>query len=81
MNLSAITLFDKTFDPLSMKNSSEAAKFEPEPTFENIINEIRNIYLKIIASDNTNPSAITSIDKNFDPLCMNNRLKTAKFEP
>ena len=66
------TSFDKDFDQLSMNNSFEAAKFEPEPTFEKTISEIKDNNLEIIASATTNTSAITSFDKNFDPLCIKN---------
>ena len=54
----------------------EVAKFEPGPTFENTINEIKDIYLESIASDAMNLSALTYFDENFDPLSMNNILKT-----
>ena len=69
------TSFDKNFD------SFEAETFEPEPTFENIINEIKDNHLKIIASDAINISDITYFDQKFDPISMNNRSKAAKSEP
>ena len=50
MNLWAITYFDKNFDPIFMNNGFETAKFEPEPTFENTINEIKYNHLKMITS-------------------------------
>ena len=71
-NISAITSFDENFDLISMKNSFEAANFEPEQTFENTINEIKANHLKSIASAAMNQSSITSFDKNYDPLCINN---------
>ena len=74
------TSFDKNFDQLSMNNSSEAAKFALDPTFENTINEIKDNHLKSIASVATNTSAIISFDKSFDPLCINNRFEPEKFE-
>ena len=42
MNLSAINLFDGNFKQLSMNNSIKVEKFEPEPTFENTSNEIKD---------------------------------------
>ena len=73
------TSFDKNFDQLSMNSSFEAVKFEPGTTFENNINEIRDIYLKSIASAATNTSAITSFGENFYPICINNSFEAAKF--
>ena len=61
-----------------MNNSFEAEKFEPDPKFENTINKIKDNHLKIIASAATDPSAITSFDNNFDPLCINNRFEAEK---
>ena len=58
-NLSGITSFDKNFDPISMNNSFEAEKFEPEPTFEKTLNEIKADHLKSITSIYMNVSAIT----------------------
>ena len=78
---SAKTYFEDNFDPLCINNSFESEKFEPEPTFENTINEIKDNNLKSIASDATNPSVIISFDDNFDPLCINNRFEEAKSEP
>ena len=60
MNISAITSSDEKIDPLSMNNSFEAAKFEPEPTFENISNEITDNHLKSITSVDMNVSDINS---------------------
>ena len=58
-NLSAIKYFDGNFDPLFIKNNSEATKFEPEPTFEKTINEIKSKHLKNITSIDMNVSDIT----------------------
>ena len=55
-----ITSFDKIFDPIGISNSFKAKKIEPEPTFENTINEIKANYLKNITSIDMNVSAITS---------------------
>ena len=71
MNPSDITSFDKKFDPPSMNNSIESATFEPEPTFEKTINDIKDNNLKVISSAATNSSAITSIEETFDPVCTN----------
>ena len=60
MNLSDITSFEDNFDPISTNNSFEAAKFEPEPIFEKINNEIKYDYLKSITYIDMNLSAITS---------------------
>ena len=54
------TSFDKNFDHLSMNNRFEAAKFEPDPTFEKTINEIKSNHLKSITSVDINISSITS---------------------
>ena len=59
------TSFDKNFDPLSMNNIFEEAKFEPEPTFENTINNIKDNHLKSITSTSFNLSAITSFDEKL----------------
>ena len=42
-----------------MNSIIEAEKFEPETTFENTINEIKDVNLKIINSLHMNLSAIT----------------------
>ena len=42
----------------------EASKFEPEPTFENTINDIKENYMKSIASAAMNLLAIT-LDKPY----------------
>ena len=59
MNLSAITLTDKNLEQLSMNRIIEAAKFKPEPTFENTINEIKANHLKSLYSLDMNISTIT----------------------
>ena len=64
-----------------MNNRFESEKFEPDPTFERDMNEIKDSYMKIIASAATNPSVIISFDDNFDPLFINNSSKAEKFEP
>ena len=58
-NLSAIKYFDGNFDPPFIKKNSEATKFEPEPTFEKTINEIKSKHLKNITSIDMNVSDIT----------------------
>ena len=45
-----------------MNSRIEVAKLKPEPTFENIINKIKDNDLKRIASANMNPLAITIVD-------------------
>ena len=62
-----------------MNNSFEAEKFEPYPTFEKTINEIKDNHLKSISSAAKNSSAITSFDENSDPLCINNSFEAAKI--
>ena len=64
-----------------MNSIIEVEKFEPEPTFEKTINEIKDNHLKSIASFATNPSAIKSFHENFDPICIKNSFEAAKFEP
>ena len=64
-----------------MNNSFKASKVEPEPTFENTINEIKDNHMKSITSAAMNISAITSSDEKIDPLSMNNSFEAAKFEP
>ena len=81
MNSSVITSSDKSFDTLSLNNISESAKFEPEPTFEKTIIEIKDNHLKSIASAAMNLSAMTSFDDNLYPLCINNSFEATKFEP
>ena len=60
MELSAITFSDKDLEQLSMNGRIEAAKFDPEPTFENNINEIKDNHLKGIISIEMNVSVIPS---------------------
>ena len=81
INPSDITYFDETFDPICIKNIFESAKFEPEPTFENTINEIKDNHIKSITSAAMNISAITNFDDKIDPLRMNNIFESATFEP
>ena len=54
MNVSATTSFDNKFEQLSMNIISEESKFEPEPTFENTINDIKDNNLKSITSIDIN---------------------------
>ena len=75
------TSFENNFDQPSINNSFEAEQLEPDPTFENTINDIKYNYLKSVASADTNPSDITSFDENFDPLFINNSFEAAKFKP
>ena len=49
-NTSAITSFDEDFYRLCMNSSFEAAKFEPEPTFEKNINDIKYNHSKVSTS-------------------------------
>ena len=58
MNISAITLFDDNLEQISMNSRIEIAKFEPEPTFEKTINEIKSNHLKSINFIYINVSAI-----------------------
>ena len=64
-----------------MKNSFFAGETCEAPTFENTINDIKDIHMKSITYAATNPSDITSFDDNFDPLCIKNSFEAAKFEP
>ena len=64
-----------------MNISIEVAKFEPEPTFENTTNEIKDNYLKIIFSTAINVPAIMLIDNNLKLLSMNSIIKVVIFEP
>ena len=61
MNLSAINLFGNNFKQISMNIRFEVENFEPEPTFENTINEIKANHLEIITSIDINVSAVTFI--------------------
>ena len=63
-----------------MRNSSEAIKFKPEPTFENIINDKKENNLKSIASAIMNPPAITSYEESFYLMFMNNSFKAEIFK-
>ena len=60
MDLSAITLFDKNIEQLSMNRRNEVVRFDPEPTFENTIYEIKENILKSITYIDMNVSSITS---------------------
>ena len=64
-----------------MNSIIEVAKFEPEPTFENDINEIKDNHLKITASAAMILSVITSFEDNFKELSMKSKIKVAKLEP
>ena len=75
------TSFDKNFDLLSMNRRIELSKFEPEPTFEQTIDNIKNNHLKSITSSATNLSAIAYFDKHFDLLSMNNIFEAAELNP
>ena len=75
------TSFEQNFYQLIINNRFEAEKFEPDPTFENTINDINNNHLKIIASTSTNSSAIISFEEKFDPLCIKNIFEAKQFEP
>ena len=59
----------------------EVATFEPEPTFQKTINEIKDNHLKTIASAVMNVSATTSFDNKFEQLSMNIISEESKFEP
>ena len=58
-NIPDITLFDKDFGHLIMNNRTVSAKFVPEPTFENTINDIKDNYMKSISSVEINVSDTT----------------------
>ena len=58
-NTSAITSFEYKFDPICINNIFKAEKFEPEPTFENTINEIKFNHLKGITFIDMNVPATT----------------------
>ena len=60
MNISSITYFDEKIDTICINNSFEAEKSEPEPIFENTINEIKSNHLESVTSIGMNVSAITS---------------------
>ena len=74
-NPSDITYFDENFDPLCINNSFEAVKLEPETTFENTINEIKDkklksiTYIYINVSDiNSNKPSSSSEHLKYDPM-------------
>ena len=58
VNSSAITSFDENFYSICINNSFKAEHFEPEPTLEKTINEIKANHLKSITSIYMNVSAI-----------------------
>ena len=61
LNISAITVFYKNLEQLSINSRIQVEKFEPEPTFEKTINDIKTNNLKSITSIDMNVSSITSI--------------------
>ena len=66
LHISKITKsFDENFKQLSMNRRIEVAKFEPGPTFEKTINEIKDNHLKSIASTIMNISYITFFEDIF----------------
>ena len=81
MHLSAITFFDNNFKQLSINSIIEVEKFEPEPTFENTINDIKDNHLKIIASAAMNVSYIPLFDENIEQLSVKGGIEVATFEP
>ena len=58
MNISAINFFNVNTEQLNANSRIEVAKFEPEPTFENTINNIKANHLKSITSIAMNLSVI-----------------------
>ena len=72
--------FDNNFEQPTMNIRIEAAKFEPEPTFEKTIHDIKDNHLKVITSAAMNISDITSFCGNFEQISMNSRIEVAKFE-
>ena len=50
MNLSGISLFNKNIEQFSMNRKIDVSIFEPEPTFEKTIDEIKYIHLKSITN-------------------------------
>ena len=64
-----------------MNSIIEVQKFEPETTFEKIINDIKYNNPKRIASPNMNLSAINCFDDNIKQLIMSSSIEVAKFEP
>ena len=81
MNLWAINLFDENFEQLSINIKSDEEKFEPEPTFENNINEIKANNLKSINYLAINISNINFLDGFLKHNMMNSRIEASKFEP
>ena len=73
------TSFEKKFEAFSLNNSFEAENFEPKPTFEKTINDIKNNHMKSMASSAMNLSAITSFDEKIDLLSTNNSFEAEKL--
>ena len=71
----------KNFKRLNKNSRNEAEKFEPGPTFEKTINEIKDNHMKIITSAAMNLSDITPFDDNLEQLSINRRNEVSKFEP
>ena len=55
-----------------MNSRTEVEKFEPVPTLEKTINEIKDNHLESIVSSAMNLSSITSFDESFEQLNTNN---------
>ena len=75
------TSFDDNFDPLSMNSRIELAKFEPGPTFEKTIHDIKDNHLKSIISTTMNISSITLFDNHYKHFSMNSSIELAKLKP
>ena len=61
-----------------MNGRNEVAKFEPGPTFEKTINEIKDNHLKSITSTTMNLSANTLFDNHFKHISMNSSIEVSK---
>ena len=81
MNISTVAFFYNSFKQLSMNINIEVAKFEPGPTFEKTINDIKDNHLKIIASATMNLLAITLFENNLEQISTNREAEVEKFEP
>ena len=64
-----------------MNSKIKVAKFEPGPTLERTIIEVKDNHQKRFNSSTMNLSAITLFDKNSKQISINIRIKVAKFEP
>ena len=64
-----------------MNSRIEVAKFDPGPTFEKTIIDIKYNHIKSIASTDMSLSDITSFDDYFKQLIMKRRVEVAKIEP